>query len=256
MGIIGKLIYAPISSKEKVEKYQQIIRDEEWKWLRKEIPEGATFLDVGCGAGYAMQKASSDLNCDCSGIDPEPGAHGVGRYVKEMVADEKIIQGFAESIPFEDQKFDIVFSSHVLEHVNNEEKSLQEMGRVLKDDGTLIIGMPTATMAIISFISQLGFLTHIRIYEFLRNLFTKNSFTYFKRIFVYVSHSYPRANTIFYDFFHYRVKNWEKIVSQEFEVVKILEPCLYPYPDYPQWFKIHHSKLGASSVFFVCKKKR
>lgn len=256
MGTIGNILYAPISSKEKVEKYQQIIRDEEWKWLRKEIPEKSKFLDVGCGAGYAMQKASADLNCDCVGVDPEPGAHGVGRYLKGMVANEKIVQGFAEQIPFEDKKFDIVFSSHVLEHVNNELKSLQEMKRVLKDDGLLIIGMPTATMTIISLLSQLVFLTHIRVYEFLKGFFSKNIFRLFKNIFVYKSHSYPRANTIFYDLMHYRVSNWTKIVAKEFEIVKILEPCLYPYPDYFQWFKIHHSSLGASSVFFVCKKKK
>lgn len=255
MGIIGKIIYAPFSSKEKVEKYQQIIRDEEWKWLRKEIPNGSDFLDVGCGAGYAMQKAAIDLNCNCVGVDPEPGAHGVGRYLKDMVDNEKILQGFAENIPFGDKKFDVVFSSHVLEHVNDEQKSLQEMKRVLKDEGVLVIGMPTATMTIISFISQFFFLTHVRVYEFFKGLFSKDVFRLFKNIFIYRSHSYPRAQTIFYDFKHYRVRNWHKIVSQEFEVVKVLEPCLYPYPDYFQWFKIHHSSIGASSVFFICKKK-
>lgn len=254
MGAIGDIIYSTFSSKDKVEKYQQIIRDEEWKWLRKEIPEDSSFLDVGCGAGYAMQKAAVDLNCQCSGLDPEPGAHGVGRYLKDLVS-EHIAQGFAEDLPFKDKQYDVVFSSHVLEHVNDEQQSLREMKRVLKDDGVLIIGMPTATMAAISFISQLIFLTHIRGYELLRGIFTKKVFQLFKKIFVYNSHSIPRAQTIFYDFMHYRVSNWTKIVSKEFEIIKTLEPCLYPFPDYVQWFKLHHSKYGASSVFFVCKKK-
>ena len=256
MGIIGKIIYFPFSSKEKVEKYQQIIRDEEWKWLRNEIPGNSKFLDVGCGAGYTMQKVTEDLNCDCVGIDPDPGAHGVGRYTKEMVQSNKILQGFAENLPSRDKEFDVVFSSHVLEHVNDEQKSLQEMKRVLKDDGVLIIGMPSATMTWISFFSQLFLLTHIRIYEFIKGLFSKNVFKLLKRIFVYRSHSYPRAQTIFYDFMHYRVSNWTKIVSKEFEIIKTLEPCLYPYPDYFQWFKIHHSKIVSSSVFFICRKKK
>lgn len=255
MGLIGNIIYATKSSREKVEKYQQIIRDEEWLWLKKEIPANSKFLDVGCGAGYAMQKATEDLNCTCTGIDPEPGAHGVGRYLKDMVNTIPILQGFAEDLPLDDKHFDVVFSSHVLEHVNDERKSLQEMKRVLKDDGLLIIGMPTTTMTWISFFSQLIFLTHIRIYEFIRGIFSKKVFALFSRIFVYRSHSYPRAKTIYYDLWHYRVSNWKKILSTEFEVQKVMEPCLYPYPDYPQWFKIHHSKLGASSVFFVCKKK-
>ena len=201
-----------------------------------------------------MQRAAEDLNCQCSGVDPEPGAHGVGRYLKEMVS-EQIVQGFAEDLPFKDKQYDVVFSSHVLEHVNDEQKSLQEMKRVLNDNGVLIIGMPTATMTIISFLSQFFLTTHIRIYEFIRGFFTKNVLTLFKKIFVYNSHSYPRAQTIFYDLMHYRVSNWTKIVSKEFEIVKTIEPCLYPYPDYIQWFKIHQSKFGSSSVFFVCKKK-
>jgi ubiquinone/menaquinone biosynthesis C-methylase UbiE len=255
MGLIGKIIYSSLSSKDKIEKYQQIIRDEEWKWLEQEIPKHSTFLDVGCGAGYAMQKAQEKLNCVCSGIDADPGAHGVGRFLKDMVRPVEIKQGYAENIPFADQSFQVVFSSHVLEHVNDESKSLQEMKRVLKNDGVLIIGMPTASMAMINLFSSLIFTTHIKVYELLRHLFTKESIYYFKNIFSVRSHSYPRANSIFYDLNHYRVANWRKIISSEFEIIKVLEPCLYPYPDYPQWFKIHESNWASSSVFFICQKK-
>ena len=255
MSWVGRIIYSTHLSKEKVEKYQQIIRDKEWEWLKKEIPENANFLDVGCGTGYAMFKALTELNCSVHGIDPDPGAHGVGRYLKDLVKVENIKQGFAENLPFNDNEFDIVFSSHVLEHVNDEMKSLQEMKRVLKDDGLLLIGMPTRTMAIINLCTNIVFTTHIKIYEFIRNIFSKDIFKYFLTIFKVGSHSFPRANSIWYDLKHYSVKNWKKTIEKEFQVIKVLEPYLYPYPEYPQLFKIHHSKLGASSVFFICKKK-
>lgn len=255
MSILGNIIYSSLSTKEQVENYQQQIRDEEWKWLKQEIPENSKFLDVGCGSGYAMQMASKELNCDCIGVDPDPGAHGVGRYIKSLINVNSILKGFAENLPLENCSFDVVFSSHVLEHVNDEQKSLKEMKRVLKDDGFLIIGMPTATMALINLYSTILFTTHIKIYEFFRFFFTKNILSNFVKIFRVKSHSYPRANSIYYDIFHYRVSNWEKIISAEFEIIKVLEPYLYPYPDYYQWFKSKHSKKGASSVFFVCKKK-
>ena len=38
-------------------------------------------------------------------------------------------------LPFEDKEFDIVFSSNVLEHVDDINKAFSEMKRVLKDDG-------------------------------------------------------------------------------------------------------------------------
>lgn len=256
MGLVGKMIYSTISSKSKVEKYQQIIRDEEWKELENEIAIGCTFLDVGCGAGYAMFRASKDKICQVFGVDPEPGAHGVGRFINEKVEQQvTIIKGSAESLPFEDNTFDVVFSSHVLEHVTNENNALKEMSRVLKPTGKLIIGMPTASMATINYVSSLMFTTHIKIYEFFRFFFTKNIGRNLVNIFRIRSHSYPRNSSIFYDLIHYRVKNWEKIVSKEFNIIKTLQPFLYPYPDYPQFFKIHKSHIGSSSVFFICTKK-
>lgn len=76
----------------------------------------------------------------------------------------------------------------------------------------------------------------------------------FIRIFIPNSHSYPRANTIFYDLIMYRVKRWNKLISGKFKINFIVNNYLYPYPDYVQPFKIHKSNLGGSSVFFICKK--
>ena len=95
-------------------------------------------------------------------IDPSPGEHGVGRYNKSDINKIEILKGFSEKLPFKNKSFDVIFCSHVLEHVKSEEKSLDEMNRVLKDDGKLIIGMPTASMTIISCFSQFIFTSHIK----------------------------------------------------------------------------------------------
>ncbi len=252
--IIGKIIYATISSKEKVEKHQQIIRDAEWSQIEKQITKKSKFLDVGCGAGYSLMRASKDLNCEVEGIDADPGSHGVGRYIKNMVNTVSIKQGFAEDLPYANQSFDVVYSSHVLEHVNSESKSLKEMKRVLKDDGILIIGMPTASMAILNYLSQLVFTTHIKIYELFRNLFSENPINNFIKIFRIRSHSYPRAKSIWYDLFHYRTSQWKSTIKKEFKIKSVIKPCFYPYPDYPQFFKLHKSFLFSSSIFLICKK--
>lgn len=252
--MIGKIVYSSISSKNKVEAYQQLIRDTEWEAISSEIETGTKFLDVGCGAGYAMFKAQKERACLVDGIDPDPGAHGVGRFIKELVNSPEIKQGFAESLPYETNSFDVIYSSHVLEHVNDEQKSLQEMKRVLKGGGVLIIGMPTAAMAWINLFSTFFFTTHIKIYEFFRGIFSKGSFDRLIRIFRISSHSYPRADSIWYDIKHYRVKNWQRIVEQEFKVEKVILPCIYPYPDYPQFFKLRKFKRFSSSVFFICSK--
>ena len=253
--IIGKIIYATISSKEKVEKHQQIIRDSEWAQIENHIAKKSKLLDVGCGAGYSLMRATQDLDCKAVGIDPDPGAHGVGRFVEDLVNNVPIKQGFAEDLPFADDSFDVVYSSHVLEHVNDEVKALDEMRRVLKKNGVLIIGMPTSNMAILNYISQILFTTHIKIYELLRNLFSENPIKNLIKIFRINSHSYPRANSIWYDIIHYRIKAWKKTISKRFEIIKVIKPCLYPYPDYPQLFKLHKNNFFSSSVFFICSKK-
>jgi len=45
-------------------------------------------------------------------------------------------------LTFKDNAFDIIFSSHVLEHVENDIKAMQEFYRVLKPNGFAILQVP------------------------------------------------------------------------------------------------------------------
>ena len=45
-------------------------------------------------------------------------------------------------ICFEDNSFEYVIANHILEHIPDEAKAMQELKRVLKDSGTLIISFP------------------------------------------------------------------------------------------------------------------
>jgi len=245
----------PLLSKEETNANQKKIRDTEWKAVAPYIKVGAEFLDVGCGAGYAMHRAATELNCQVYGIDPDPGGHGVGRTGSGYtVPVDHIKQAFAESIPFKSNRFDIVYSSHVLEHVNDEQQSLREMKRVLKDDGTFIIGMPSASMAWVNLWTQLLFTSHHRFVNFFLSPFITTGKIKFWQVFVPVSHSFD-THTIFYDIRHYKVENWKKAVSQEFIVEKTLLPAFYPYPEYRQLFNLKENRRKSSSVFFICKKK-
>lgn len=242
--------------KDRIEVHQEAIRSTEWEAVEDFIPEGSKFLDVGCGAGYAMRKAKENKGCEVFGIDPDPGAHGVGRYSDDSTEGLNIVKGSAEELPYPDQTFDVVYCSHVLEHVEDESKSLQEMKRVLKDDGTLIIGMPTSNMAWLNLWTEVLFTTHHRLFNVLfgwTKLVTTGK-TKLINAFVPPSHSAHRAQTVCFDLRYYRISNWKKIVSQEFEVQHELKPAYYPYPQYRQLFKLKKNARKTSSVFFVCHK--
>ncbi len=253
--ILLRIYMFPILSKEQVNVYQKHVRDVEWDAIKPHIRKG-TFIDVGYGAGYSMQKANTEFGCEVYGIDPaaQPLDWGITDYSFE-VGGKYVKQAFSENIPFDSKMFDTVYSSHVLEHVSDELKSLREMERIMKDDGVLIIGMPTAAMATINWITAILFTTHIRFVNFFLSPFISSAKVSFRELFIPGSHSHHTGKTVLYDLRYYQISNWQRILEQVFEVEKVVLPALYPYPDYIQWFKMRHCKSYSSSVFFVCRKK-
>lgn len=259
--LLLRLYYFGNSSKEKIDQYQKHIRDVEWAAIAPHIPANASFLDVGCGAGYSMVKAKSDKNCVVSGIDPSPYEHGVNRLWEEAVGSQKpdelnIVKGDGENLPFENNSFDVVYTSHVLEHVNSESQFLSEAKRVLKPDGVLILGVPTAEMAWLNLFSNLIFTTHQRLFNFIfgkAKVFSVGKVSW-KHVFLPPSHSFPEQ-TILYDLKHYRVSNWRKTVSSVFSIEQEYLPAFYPYPDFLQFFDLKKNWRVGSSVFFICRKR-
>lgn len=92
---------------------------------------GATprVLEVGCGTGAVLLEAKrAGIGDTHSGIDlADPNAHP-HPGVAESGLNLKACDGAA--IPFADASFDLVFASHVLEHVPDERGFLAELARV------------------------------------------------------------------------------------------------------------------------------
>ena len=57
----------------------------------------------------------------------------------------RVITYDGKKIPFSDSTFDLIFSSHVLEHVKDVEKFQYEISRVLKKNGFALHLMPTGS---------------------------------------------------------------------------------------------------------------
>ncbi len=80
----------------------------------------ASMLDVGCGRGYWANRVARDTGLTVTGCDVLPNVELDGEYVV----------GSIEDLPFADGQFDIVFSSHTIEHVRDLRRAISELKRV------------------------------------------------------------------------------------------------------------------------------
>jgi len=87
-------------------------------------------LEIGCGAGRTC-KFLKDRGRNIIGIDPLLDIY-------ERVTDG-LIRGIGEQLPFQDYLFDFCCMKDTLDHTISPAKTLQEIVRVLKLGGTLIL---------------------------------------------------------------------------------------------------------------------
>jgi SAM-dependent methyltransferase len=111
------------------------------RFIQKYFPaQKIRFLDCGCGAGEYVRPLRYDLGIDAVGI--EYLADKVAVAQQDPALKDFVQQGDIESLPFESSSFDMALLNEVLEHVPNEARGLQEIHRVLKPGGILIIFSP------------------------------------------------------------------------------------------------------------------
>jgi len=96
------------------------------------VPQGK-FLDIGCGDGKFLRIVRK-LGMECYGVDPNTDE------INEI--NLKIMPIELEKAEFNDNIFDVITLNHVIEHVDNPNKILKEIKRILKPRGTIIIGTP------------------------------------------------------------------------------------------------------------------
>ena len=101
--------------------------------------KGARVLDVGCGDGTMLCEVARKVEGGrLFGVDISELAarEAAGKGVPVAVADAE------GGLPFKDGSFDLVICSEVLEHLFSPERALDEIRRVLKPTGRLIVSVP------------------------------------------------------------------------------------------------------------------
>ena len=95
-------------------------------------------LDIACGEGYGTFALSCVSGSKLYGVDicPKTCLHARTKYGLDVRC------GSAESIPIEDESIDVVVSFETIEHVNEPRRFMEEIHRIMKRDGVLLISSP------------------------------------------------------------------------------------------------------------------
>jgi 2-polyprenyl-3-methyl-5-hydroxy-6-metoxy-1,4-benzoquinol methylase len=101
--------------------------------INSEQSQKGKILDIGAGTGDFLLTAKND-GWNVIGIEPSDRAKNIGK--------QKGISFAEETASLENNSFDVITMWHVLEHVPNLELQIQELKRLLKPTGTLIVAVP------------------------------------------------------------------------------------------------------------------
>ena len=108
-----------------------------WHGLRGESPAGRTLLDVGGGPGY-FAHAFADIGIRYLGVEPDPAEMHVAGPVASAESGT-FVRASGMALPFADDSVDICLSSNVAEHVPRPWQLGNEMLRVTKPGGLVVL---------------------------------------------------------------------------------------------------------------------
>jgi SAM-dependent methyltransferase len=129
------------------ERYVPGVKGEIWieHWHRYHFARrwaaGRSVVDVACGEGYGAALLAGDA-ARVLGVDVSDHAiaHAKKRYAG--LANLRFERASCTALPLADASVDVAVSFETLEHIAEQEAFLDELARVLRPDGTLVLSCP------------------------------------------------------------------------------------------------------------------
>src|SRR5690348_2127 len=103
--------------------------------VRAQLP-CESFLDAGCGDGRYLRALDAALPERVAGVDI---SERILETAHTAIPRAELRQGNLEALPFDDDAFELVLCTQVLEHVLDAAAGVAELARVLRSGGRLVI---------------------------------------------------------------------------------------------------------------------
>jgi len=110
-----------------------------YRWAAGAV-DGREVLDAGCGVGYGVAMLAEAGASRVVGLDIAPEA--VQDAISRTSSIGEFVVGDLERLPFTPCSFDVAVCFEVIEHVDRRELALDELRRVLRPGGVLIMSSP------------------------------------------------------------------------------------------------------------------
>jgi SAM-dependent methyltransferase len=125
-----------------IEAADRFWKSPEWKETAALLPRPkGDALDLGSGRGISAYALARD-GWRTTALEPDPsdlvGAGAIRALASASHLPIEVVTEFSESLPFADNRFDVVNCRQVLHHARDLPKSLREIYRVLKPGGVMI----------------------------------------------------------------------------------------------------------------------
>jgi ubiquinone/menaquinone biosynthesis C-methylase UbiE len=146
---------------------------------------GERVLDVACGTGVVARLAAERVGRSgtVAAVDLNPGMLSVAQSIPSSGAEIRWYETAAESLPFPDAGFDVVFSQLGLQFIADKAAAIREIYRVLAPGGRVLVSTPPPNAFFDVLADALGRHVSGEAAGFVRMVFSLHDFATIERLF-------------------------------------------------------------------------
>jgi len=137
--VSARALFAPLGPT--YDRYAALLsfgQDPRWRQFlvsRVDARPGDTVLDVATGTGAVARELIRQKGCTVVGLDQSPEMLTEAR--RRLGDEVRLVEGKAESLPFDDASFDALTFTYLLRYVADPAAMLRELARVVRPGGSI-----------------------------------------------------------------------------------------------------------------------